>query len=169
MALWVCSGWRRPRWSEGCDPFPLLGAGEAAPGVLRPVVVPHVPERCGRTGGSLTEGCRGSEGLEPFCEEGLSAGAVLPGEGGDLTNVCQHLSVECREGFLGGSRSRDRRRWAQTRARAVPSDRREPFSAELVTECWHGLPRGCGVSLGISNSRLDLSPLQMGYSAHRHS
>lgn len=64
MALWVCSGWRRPRWSEGCDPFPLLGAGEAAPGVLRPVVVPHVPERCGRTGGSLTEGCQGSEGLE---------------------------------------------------------------------------------------------------------
>lgn len=32
--------WLEAAASEGCDPFPLLGAGEAAPVVLRPVVVP---------------------------------------------------------------------------------------------------------------------------------
>lgn len=43
---------------EGGDPFPLLGTGEATPGMLGPGVGSSVQERCGAAGETPTKCCR---------------------------------------------------------------------------------------------------------------
>ncbi|KAK4815516.1 hypothetical protein QYF61_003074 [Mycteria americana] len=67
------------RWI--CDHSNLLSACQAAPGVLHPVLVPTIQERCRQTGEGPKEGHKDDQGLEnlPY-EERLRVRFLLPGE-----------------------------------------------------------------------------------------
>lgn len=57
------------------------------------------------------------------------------------------------QALLNSAQCQNQRPWAQQ----VPSDYQKLFCAVWVMECWHRIPRDCGVSLGIFQSCLDVA------------